>query len=385
MKTHNGPTPGSSSHLASKSNTDHMVRVFGYCRVSTDMQAQHGLSLDAQQEMIKRFAAERGWTVDQIWVDGGYSAKNTDRPAFRQMAKAIKQSEGRIGAVVVSKLDRLTRSLKDLLHINEDILAPSGCNLVAVLDGINTFEPTSKMLLPLLAIVGQIERANTAERVKSTIAHIRSAGGHYGKIPFGYITVEDGRLRKLVPDPETYPWLQKIHAWYREGVPQAEIVRRLNAAHIPTKYGKDRTWTRSKLYELLRTQGVHKVRPLQSDHVHNRAEAYRIAYAMRTDDRTYPQIAEALNRAGLRPKNAAFYTAGSVLTLLRSAVFHDRTTPRGMALFLKEQGCSLREIGVKLAESGFHPPRGGQWYAQTVKLLLTVGDHAAGFSIRKAS
>ena len=158
-----------------------------------------------------------------------------------------------------------------------------------------------------------------------------------------------------------------------------------NAANVPTKYGQDRTWTPSKLYELLRTQGVHKVRPLQSDHVHNRAEAYRIAYAMRTDDRTYPQIAEALNRAGLRPKNAAFYTAGSVLTLLRSAVFHDRTTPRGMALFLKEQGCSLREIGVKLAESGFHPPRGGQWYAQTVKLLLTVGDHAAGFSIRKAS
>lgn len=40
---------------------------------------------------------------------------------------------------------------------------------------------------------------------------------------------------------------------------------------------------------------------------------------------------------------------------------------------------------MKLAESGFHPPRGGQWYAQTVKHLLTVGDHAAGFSIRQVS
>ena len=385
MKTHNGPMQGSSSYPLSKSNTDHMIRVFGYCRVSTDMQAQHGLSLDAQQEMIKRYAADRGWAVDEIWVDGGYSAKNTERPAFRAMAKAIKQSQGQIGAVVVSKLDRLTRSLKDLLHINEDILAPSGCNLVAVLDGINTFEPTSKMLLPLLAIVGQIERANTAERVKSTIQHIRSAGGHYGKIPFGYTTVEDGRMRRLVPDPETHPWLQKIHAWYAEGVPQIEIVRRLNEAAVPTKYGRDRTWTASKMYELLRTQGVLKVRPLQSANVDNRPEAYRIAYAMRSDDRTYPQIAEALNRAGFRPKNAAFYSADSVFTLLRSAIFHDRTTARGMALFLKEQGCSLREIGVKLAESGFHPPRGGQWYAQTVKLLFTVGDHPEGFSIKRAS
>lgn len=385
MKAHRGGTQGSSSYPVYKSNTDHMIHVFGYCRVSTDMQAQHGLSLDAQKEMIRRYAADRGWVVEEIFVDGGFSAKNTDRPAFQKMARAIKGSDGRIGAVVVSKLDRLTRSLKDILHISEDILSPSGCNLVAVLDGINTFEPTGKIILPLLAIIGQIERSNTSERVRSTIAHIRSAGGHYGKVPFGYMTVEDGRLRKLVPDPETYPWLEQIHAWYRDGVEQTEIVRRLNAASVPTKYGRDRSWTPQKLYELLRTQGVLKVRPLQSGNVYNRAEAYRLAYALRVDERTYPQIAQALNQAGLRPKNAALYTAGSVLTLLRSAVFHDRTTPRGMALFLKEQGCSLREIGVKLAESGFHPPRGGQWYAQTVKLLLTVGDHPEGFSVRKAS
>lgn len=385
MKAYKGGIEGSSSYPLSKSNTDHMIRVFGYCRVSTDMQAQHGLSLDAQQEMIRRFAADRGWVVVEMFVDGGFSAKNTDRPAFQRMARAIKDSDGTIGAVVVSKLDRLTRSLKDILHISEDILAPSGCNLVAVMDGINTFEPTGKIILPLLAIIGQIERSNTSERVRSTIRHIRSSGGHYGKVPFGYTTVEEGRLRKLVPDPQTYPWLEQIHAWYREGVEQTEIVRRLNAANVPTKYGQNRTWTPSKLYELLRTQGVLKVRPLQSGNVYNRAEAYKIAYAMRADDRTHPQIAQALNQAGLRPKNAALYNANSVFTLLRSAVFHDRMTPRGMALFLKEQGCSLREIGVKLAESGFHPPRGGQWYAQTVKLLLTVGDHAEGFSVRKAS
>lgn len=71
--------------------------------------------------------------------------------------------------------------------------------------------------------------------------------------------------------------------------------------------------------------------------------------------------------------------------LLRSAVLHNRTTPRSMALFIKEQGCSLREIGVKLAESGFHPPRGGRWHAQTVILLLTVSEHPDAFSVRKAS
>ena len=77
------------------------------------------------------------------------------------MTRAIKDADGVISAVVVTKLDRLTRSLRDLCSINEDLLEPYGCNLVAIRDGINTIEPVSKMLLPFLAIIGQIERQNT--------------------------------------------------------------------------------------------------------------------------------------------------------------------------------------------------------------------------------
>ena len=93
----------------------------------------------------------------------------------------IKDAGGRIAAVVVTKLDQLTRSLRDLLTINEDLLEPCGCNFVAIRDGINTFEPVSKMLLPFLAIIGQIERQNTSERVKSTVRHIQQQGGTMGK------------------------------------------------------------------------------------------------------------------------------------------------------------------------------------------------------------
>ena len=93
---------------------------------------------------------------------------------------------------------------------------------------------------------------------------------------------------------------------------------------------------------------------------------------MRDDDRTYPQIAESLNKAGLRPKNAVLHNADSVHAAAQCRV-HDRTTAQGMALFLGEQGAPLREIGAA-GGVGFHPPQGGQWYAQTVKLLLTVGD-----------
>ena len=56
--------------------------------------------------------------------------------------------------------------------------------------------------------------------------------------------------------------------------------------------------------------------------------------------------------------------------LLRSAVYHDRSSLRGLALYLNEQRHSLREIGLRLAQAGQFPKRGGQWYPQTVKLMM---------------
>ena len=369
MLTYKRPIAKQASHHSLNRKTDNQIRVFGYCRVSTDMQAAQGLSLDDQREAIKQCAADRGWVVEEIFVDGGFSAKNTDRPAFQRMTKAIKDSDGAISAVLVTKLDRLTRSLRDLCSINEDLLDPYGCNLVAIRDGINTFEPVSKMLLPFLAIIGQIERQNTGERVRATIQHIREQGGHYGKVPFGFSTIKEGRLTKLVPDPVTHPWLEKAIAWYREGVGMAEIAQRLNAAGIRPRYGK-REWDDCKIYELLRSHNVHKPRSVMSEARFDKREAYKLAYQLRSEGKTHGAIADALNAAGLRPLKAAYYRWNSVQDLLRSAVYHDRSTPRGLALYLKEQGHSLREIGLRLAQAGHFPKRGGQWYPNTVRLLM---------------
>ena len=370
MSSHSTRSSKIRSHQSLVSNTDHKIRVFGYCRVSTDMQVQHGLSLDAQREEIMRTAADRGWLVEEIFVDGGFSAKNTDRPAFQRMTRALKDADGAISAIVVTKLDRLTRSLRDLVNMNEDLLEPHGCNLVAIHDGINTFETVSKMLLPFLEIIGQIERQNTGERVRATIKHIHEQGGHYGKVPFGFSTVKEGKLNKLVPDPVTHPWLEKAIEWYREHVPMSEIAQRLNEAGIKPRYGRCREWTTNKIYELFRTMNVHKPRSVVSDARYDKREAYKIAYHLREEGKTYTAIADALNAAGLRPLKAAVFRWYSAQELLRSAVYHDRSTARGLALYLKEQGYSLREIGLRLAQSGHFPKRGGQWYPNTVRLVM---------------
>lgn len=206
--------------------------------------------------------------------------------------------------------------------------------------------------------------------MRATIQHIREQGGHYGKVPFGFSTLKEGRLTKLVPDPQTHPWLQKAIAWYRDGVTMAGIARRLNEAGIKPRYGRILEWTVSKIYELFRTMNVHKPRSVESDARYDKREAYKLAYQLRGEGKTYTEIADALDAAGLRPLKAAAFRWDSAQELLRSAVYHDRSTPRGLALYLKEQGHSLREIGLRLAQSGHFPKRGGQWYPNTVRLLM---------------
>lgn len=369
MQTYSAPTTPSSTYrkpLAMMTTT--MPRVTGYVRVSTDMQAEFGLSLDAQEAEIRRYCGERGYEMGEVYIDGGYSAKNTDRPAFQRMLADIRASSGALTAIIVTKLDRLTRSLRDICTINEDVLEPYGVNLVAIRDGINTFEPVSKMLLPFLAVIGQIERQNTSERVKATIKHIHDQGGHYGKVPFGKMAVKESRLTRLVDHPEEAPWLPQIFDWYKSGVMHTEIARKLNAAGVRPRSAE--TWSVNSVYELLCKHGVHKPRSVVSDLIYDRTRAYKLAYELRTDGRSQVFIADRLTAAGLRPKNAARYMVTSVQDLLRSAVYHDRATPRGYALYLREQGCSLREIGTRLLEAGHKPKRGGQWYAHQVKLLM---------------
>ena len=111
-----------------------------------------------------------GWEIVDVYVDGGFSGKDIDRPAFQRMLQRVRAGE--INGIVVTKLDRLTRSIRNLCELNEDILRPLNVNLVCIRDGINTFEVGSSLLMHLLAVIGQIERENTSKRVAAAIAHI---------------------------------------------------------------------------------------------------------------------------------------------------------------------------------------------------------------------
>jgi len=375
MRSYPSHTAPTSSHTSERSTVTAMrrVKVALYVRVSTDKQAEFGMSLDAQTAELERYCAERSWDVAETFVDGGFSAKDTERPAYQRMVKRIK--DGGIDAIAVTKLDRLTRSVRNLCEINEDILKGLGVHLVCTRDGINTFELTSSFLMHLLALIGQIERENTSKRVAAAIEHIHDNGGHYGKIPFGKMTVPhptQPKMKVLVDHPEESIWLNKIFEWYKAGKQHTEIANLLNANGVKPRYC-DR-WNLQIVFSLLRVNRLHKARSADSPFVYDRHKAYKLAIGLRQDGARLRTIADALTQAQLRPKNAQRYTCSSTQDLLRGSILHNINTAQGLALHLKETGHSLRDICDKLLAKGFCAPRGGRWYPKTVADLMKRED-----------
>src|ERR1700687_5135523 len=107
----------------------------GYVRVSTDKQAERGCSLEAQAEKIRAMALVQGSELSEIIVESGESAKSLNRPGMTKLLALV--DAGKVKAVIVAKLDRLTRSVKDLCELLERF-ERKGVALVSVAESLDT-------------------------------------------------------------------------------------------------------------------------------------------------------------------------------------------------------------------------------------------------------
>lgn len=198
--------------------------ILGYSRVSSEEQAQHGISVEAQRTILEGYAAMTSTRI-RIYEDAGYSGKNTNRPALQQLLAACRS--GSVSAVVVWKLDRLSRSLRDTLTIIEDIFQPRGITLVSVTESIDTSTPSGRMMLNLLASFAQLEREQDSDRVVMAHKHLardcKYLGGH---VPLGYrIDAE----KNYVLDPDTAPIVRKVFEMYLSRSGYTPIMDYLNS------------------------------------------------------------------------------------------------------------------------------------------------------------
>lgn len=160
-KTHSGP-----------------VRAVGYVRVSTDDQADSGAGLAAQRQAIEAECERRGWELVALHTDAGASGKSlTGRPALLDALEAM--DTGRAQVLLVSKLDRLSRSLLDFAGLMARAQR-DGWNLVALDLGIDLSTPAGEFMASVMAAAAQWERRIIGARTRDALAAKRAAGVRLG-------------------------------------------------------------------------------------------------------------------------------------------------------------------------------------------------------------
>ena len=180
-------------------NKDAMVRItlegnvmtqqaIGYIRVSTEGQAQDGVSLDAQRAKIEAWALLNDYVLAGVHVDAGISGKSAlNRPGLQ----AALDDCGKGSALVVYSLSRLARSTKDTIEISER-LAKSGADLVSLSEKIDTTSAAGKMVFRMLAVMAEFERDQISERTATAMQFKKAKGELVGAVPFGRSLAADG-------------------------------------------------------------------------------------------------------------------------------------------------------------------------------------------------
>lgn len=168
------------------------TRTVAYLRVSTDKQADKGVSLDAQRAKVAAYAELYELELVEVVVDAGASAKSLDREGLTRALSMLRT--GKAEALLVVKLDRLTRSVRDLGELVDTYFASGRAALLSVSEQIDTRSAAGRLVLNVLASVGQWEREAIGERTAAAMAH-KAAQGDYcgGDAPYGFEVV-DGRL-----------------------------------------------------------------------------------------------------------------------------------------------------------------------------------------------
>ena len=208
-----------------------------YIRVSTEDQAREGFSLGEQEEKLLQLCKFKELDVYKVYKDAGISAKDMEhRPQFQEMLKDMK--EGKLNYIVAYKLDRITRSVRDLEELIS-LLEQYNCFLLCDRDDVNTSTANGRFFVRMLTVLSQLEIEIVSERTKFGLYGAIKSGHIPGQRPFGYKSAED---KRMVIDNSTRPYVEEIFDLYLEGKSFQQIANYFKENNIyPKKNWKDTT------------------------------------------------------------------------------------------------------------------------------------------------
>jgi site-specific DNA recombinase len=178
------------------------MRAIGYVRVSTEEQSLQGVSLSNQAQKIQAYCMAKDWELAAVIRDEGCSGKDLNRPGIQEILKGCRKRA--FDVVVTMKLDRLTRSVKDLGYLVEDVFNKHGVAFSSLQDNFDTSTANGRMVMNILATLAQWERDIISERT---------------------------------PNQDEMGTIQRLVEMKGQGTSYQRIAGQLNADAIPAKHG----------------------------------------------------------------------------------------------------------------------------------------------------
>ncbi|MFC2067902.1 recombinase family protein [Chloroflexota bacterium] len=232
------------------------MRVGLYARVSTQEQAQKGMSIDEQLDTLRRFAEYKGFEIVGEYVDRGFSGGSDKRPQF--MALMADAKRHKFDYVAASKLDRFSRNLRNLLN-DIHFLEECGVVFLAVSESLDTSTPHGKFSVQIMGVIAEFERGRIGERVAGAKA-FRQAQGLWlsGMTLYGYQWLPDQQKFEIIQNEAAV--IEKVFNLYvMNNLGTMRIAEQLNMDNDRTRRGGH--WTSTQAIHILRNsayKGQHE-------------------------------------------------------------------------------------------------------------------------------
>lgn len=225
------------------------MRLIGYVRGSKETQE---ITLEAQSSKVSAMATVKGYPLMEIVADSE-SAKDLDRPGIKRVLAMVDAKE--IDGVVIAKLDRITRSVKDLAHLMEQFQRRN-VSLISVEESLDTGSASGRLVLNIMVSVSQWEREAIGERTKTALRFIKAEGAPAGKAPYGFSAqlrpVVDGKKVRmpLLIEPAEQAIIAAVKDMSARGESYSEIADSLNRSGYATRTGGK--WQKQYIGRLLK-------------------------------------------------------------------------------------------------------------------------------------
>lgn len=222
-----------------------------YTRVSTTEQANEGYSIEEQGRLCRSAIESKEWEYVGEYSDPGVSGRTLEREGLQGMISAIEAGE--VEAVVIYKLDRLSRKQKDTLTLIEDVMLTHNVALVSLNETLDTSTPWGRAMIGILSSFNQMELENIQERTKMGRAAKAAKGGYIGgKAPVGYKIVNS----ELAIDPEEAEIVRMVFAMRMRGKSLQTIADELNDRGYKSRSGK--LFLHSSVQSILRNEDIYR-------------------------------------------------------------------------------------------------------------------------------